>query len=101
MMRMNKDILDLLLTDYYKILQVLHENQVRVNNDEKFVPITQVEVAEIIGVSKITMNSMFKELQSYNLIYPYKGKKGRYCLTDNAQAILEEIDKINNDLLLK
>lgn len=98
---MNKDILDLLLTDYYKILQVLHENQVRVNNDEKFVPITQVEVAEIIGVSKITMNSMFKELQSYNLIYPYKGKKGRYCLTDNAQAILEEIDKINNDLLLK
>ncbi len=64
MIRMSKDILDLLLTDYYKILRVLYENQVNISNNEKFVPLTQIEVAEIIGVSKITMNSMFKELQN-------------------------------------
>lgn len=95
---MNEDILDLLLTDYYKILRVLYENQVKINNNEKFVPLTQIEIAEIMGVSKITMNSMFKELQRQNLIYRYKGRRGRYCLTDKAQVILEEIIKINNYL---
>lgn len=92
---MSKDILGLLLTDYYKILRVLYENQVKISNDEEFVPLTQIEVANLIGVSKITMNSMFKELHRYNLIYPYKGKRGRYCLTRNAQTILEEMDKIS------
>ena len=93
---MSKDILDLLLTDYYRILRVLDENQVKINNNEKFVPLTQIEVAELIGVSKITMNSMFKELHRQDLIYPYKGKRGRYCFTEKAQTILKEISKINN-----
>lgn len=93
---MSKDILDLLLTDYYRILRVLDENQVKINNNEKFVPLTQIEVAELIGVSKITMNSMFKELHRQDLIYPYKGKRGIYCLTEKAQTILKEISKINN-----
>lgn len=93
---MSKDTLDLLLTDYYKILRVLYENQVNISNNEKFVPLTQIEVAEIIGVSKITMNSMFKELHRHKLIYPYKGKKGRYCLSENAEIIIKEIIKINS-----
>ena len=42
------------------------------------------------------MNSMFKELHRQDLIYPYKGKRGRYCLTEKAQTILKEISKINN-----
>lgn len=92
---MSKDILDLLLTDYYKILRVLYENQVNISNNEKFVPLTQIEVAQIIGVSKITMNSMFKELQRNKLIYPYRGKKGIYCLSKNAEQIMKEIMKIN------
>lgn len=94
---MSKDILDLLLTDYYRILRILYENQVKINNNEKFVPLTQIEVAELIGVSKITMNSMFKELHRQEFIYPYKGKRGRYCLTEKAQTILKEISKINNN----
>lgn len=93
---MSKNILELLLTDYYRILRVLYENQVKINENEKFAPLTQMEVAELIGVSKITMNSMFKELHRQDLIYTYKGKKGRYCLTVKAQTILKEISKINN-----
>lgn len=93
---MSKDVLDLLLTDYYRILRVLDENQVKINNNETFVPLTQIEVAELIGVSKITMNSMFKELHRQDLIYLYKGKRGRYCLTEKAQTILNYISKINN-----
>lgn len=42
------------------------------------------------------MNSMFKELHRHKLIYPYKGKKGRYCLSENAEIIIKEIIKINS-----
>lgn len=93
---MSNDIADLLLTDYYRILKVLYENQVKISNNKKFVPLTQLEVAEIIGVSKMTINSMFKELHRNNLIYSYKGKRGRYCLTETTEIILREIEKINN-----
>lgn len=95
---MSKCILDLFLTDYYKILRVLDENQVKINNNEKFVPLTQIEVAELIGVSKITMNNMFKELQKQDFIHPYKGKRGLYYLTKKAQIILKEINRIDNDI---
>ncbi|BDU90707.1 MAG: Rrf2 family transcriptional regulator [Clostridium perfringens] len=93
---MIKDSMDLFLTDYYRILKVLDENQVNVNNNEKFVPLTQMEVAKLIGVSKITMNFMFKELHRQKFIYSYKGKKGIYCLSEKSQIILKEIRRINN-----
>lgn len=93
---MEKGIMALFLNDYYKILRVLYENQVKIGDDVNFTPLTQLEVAEKVGVSKITMNAMFKELHKYNIIYPYKGKRGMYCLSEDAQIILDEIDKINN-----
>ena len=57
---MEKGIMALFLNDYYKILRVLYENQVKIGNDVNFTPLTQLEVAEKVGVSKITMNAMFK-----------------------------------------
>lgn len=92
------NIFDLLFTDHYKVLKILYENQIKINDKEKFSPLTQIEIAQMIGISKITANSIFKELYNHDLIYQYNGKKGKYCLTSKAQVILKNISKINKNI---
>jgi len=94
---MNPNLIDKMTTDYYKVLKILYDNQVKLK-ESKFVPLTQVEVSEKLGVSKTKVHFIFKDLQENILIYPYQSGRGRYCLSDKAKVIIEKIEELNSKI---
>lgn len=81
-----------LTTNYYKTLEILYDSLVNINN-EKIAVITQVEISERLGLSKITVNSIFKELRNDGLVKPYK-VIGRYILSEEAIEIVQKMKKV-------
>ena len=81
-----------LTTNYYKTLEILYDSLVNINN-EKIAIITQVEISERLGLSKITINSIFKELREDGLVRPDR-MIGRYRLSDKAIEIVQKMKKV-------
>lgn len=81
-----------LTTNYYKTLEILYDSLVNINN-EKIAIVTQVEISERLGLSKITVNSIFKELREDGLVRHDK-VIGRYRLSDKAIEIVQKMKKI-------
>lgn len=92
---MNDDIINKITNKYYRSLKVMYDHKVKMSDGSIFVPMTQVEVADIIGVSKITMNAIIKSLKGDNLLYPAAGHRARYYLTDKAMVLVEGIQAIS------
>jgi Mn-dependent DtxR family transcriptional regulator len=86
-------IKDKLTTDYYKVLEILYANQTTIR-DKTLVPLTQNEVADMLGVHKMTVNAIFKELKADGLVIQAEGKKRTYFLTDEATDICKRIMRI-------
>lgn len=63
-----------------------------------YIPISQAELARIVGVSTITMNKYFKQFQEDGIIANYGDTKGKYQLTDTGIAIVKRIEKLGKDL---
>ena len=87
-----------LMTNNFKTLCVLYKYQIILPNGTKYTPLSQVDIAQILNVSTITMNSIFKYLKKNNLVIPFENKRGTYCLTDKALIILDGINDIENKI---
>ena len=81
-----------LTTNYYKVLEILYDNIANINHQQVSI-ITQIEIAEQLGLSKITVNSLFKELREDGLIVS-RNMVGRYYLSEKAMKIVETIKTI-------
>jgi len=90
-----KKIIDKITTNYYKTLKVLADHEVKSIDGYTFSPITQIEIAKKLNISKITMNVIFKQLQDDGLVKPFEAKRGMYKLSDNAKFIIKNIEKMN------
>lgn len=92
-----KDLLEKITTDYYKVLRVLFNTQIIVN-ENKFSPITQSEIAEKLGLSTMTINTIMKKLKKDNLIYNLNNRRGRYCLSDKAVKLIQTIEQLSTNI---
>lgn len=92
---MSEELLKKFVTNRYRILKLMHDNQVRMVDGSIFIPMTQAEIAKQLGLSLITINSIFKEMQADKLLYQYGIKRGRYCLTKKAILIVEQIESLS------
>ena len=72
--------------------------QVEAPDGDKYIPVSQVEIADIFGMSTITVNKLFKQLKADDLLYPIENKRKRYKLSDRALIILKDISKLENKL---
>ena len=81
-----------LTTNYYKVLELLYDSLVNFNN-ERISIITQVEIAEKLSLSKITINSIFRELKNDGMVEADK-VIGRYRLSEEAIKIVETMKGI-------
>ena len=82
----------LFLNDYYELIKLLHDNEVRVL-DEVFVPLTQQQIADTLNYSKMKVNGMFIELQKRGLVE--QKSRGKYVLSDSAESIIKTVEKLN------
>lgn len=95
---MSEIIIEKLTNNNYKILKILYENQVTISDGTIFTPITQAEIANKLGLSKITINNLFKELQGVGLVNHCGTNRGRYSLTKKAIIIIKGLESINKSL---
>lgn len=95
---MSNTLMEKLTSNRYKILKILYENQVKKADGTVFIPVTQAEIAADLKISKITVNSLFKDLQVDGLVSKCGSMRGRYELSDKALMIIEQMNIIDKRL---
>ncbi|NFL41819.1 hypothetical protein FDB55_03515 [Clostridium botulinum] len=87
-------MLEFFANDKYKLLSVLKNNQIKIKKD-LYIPLSQQEIADIAHFSKLKTNKIINELIDRNFLIIYKGKKGKYALTNKAYKVLEFMQETN------
>ena len=91
-------LIDRMTSEHYKVLKSLYDHKVQMPGDMEYVPLSQIEMARMLDMSKMKMNSIFQQLDKDDLVHLMEGKRGKYILTDKAITIIKEISKIENKL---
>lgn len=74
--------------DLYFVLQTLYTHQVKVG-DDTYVPLTQQEIADIIGISRVKLNHLLNELIEKGYVQMHHGMRGKYLLTSRGLSVVE------------
>ena len=85
-----KQELESLISDNYKVLSLLYDNQITIDG-ETYCNLTQTEMSDILNITRMTLSKKLKELKNNNLIV---FEKQKYILTNRAIQIIENIEKI-------
>lgn len=93
-----ESIIDKMTNNAYKVLKYMHSCQIKLPDGTKYIPLSQAEMAPLVGVSIITMNKIFKQLRNDNLLLPIEGKRGKYELTDKAIIIIKDMEKLEDKI---
>lgn len=91
-------VIDKMTNNIYKVLKYMYTRQIESATGEKYIPLSQVEIAEVFGMSTITANKLFKQLKEDDLLHPLENKRGKYRFTDKALIILKEMEKLESKL---
>ena len=74
--------------DLYVVLNALYSHQVKVG-DDTYVPLTQQEIADIIGFSRVKLNHLLHELILKGYVDLHHGMRGKYLLTSCGLYVVE------------
>lgn len=91
-------VIEKMTNNIYKVLKYMYTRQIESATGEKYIPLSQVEIAEIFGMSTITANRLFKQLKEDDLLHPLENKRGKYRFTDKALIILKDMERLENKL---
>ena len=80
--------LDFFGNDYYKVLSFLYDNQIQVK-EEKYVILSQQELADIVQFSKMKTNGILKELRKNGFIDDFENKRRKYVITDIGYKVIK------------
>lgn len=80
--------LDFFGNDYYKVLSFLYDNQIQVK-EEKYVILSQQELADIVQFSKMKTNGILKELRKNGFIDNFENKRRKYVITDIGYKVIK------------
>lgn len=92
------ELIDKFTNSTYKILKQIYDCTMELPNGTLYIPISQAELARIIGVSTITMNKYFKQFREDGIITNYGETKGKYQLTNTGIAIIKRIEELDKEL---
>lgn len=84
-------MVDTFMNDNYRLLKLMYDSQIILLN-KKFVPLTQLEMAGVLGFSKMKVNAIFIDLQEKG--YITKIARGKYSLSDMSETIIKSIESI-------
>ena len=71
--------------DNFRVLAYLYDNM----DPSRLVKITQQEVSDALGISRVTINKIFKQLKDGDYITQDSTKVGRYYLTESSVRLVE------------
>lgn len=91
-------VIDKMTNNIYKVLKYMYTRQIESPTGEKYIPLSQVEIAEVFGMSTITANKLFKQLKEDDLLHPLEKKRGKYRFSDRALIILRDMEELEDKL---
>ena len=83
--------LEILFSDYYKVLLVLYDNCTTFKG-ETYCPLSQEEIAKELGVTRLTASNLLKKLKDFGYISFDMPRK--YVITKKAKNIVKQIKNI-------
>ena len=84
--------LDFFANERYELLKILSESQVRVGED-LYINLSQEEIAAIAKMAKMKANKIINELINADCLDLYKGKRGKYVITEKGTKVLKLMQK--------
>ena len=81
---------DILINDNFKVLLWMYDRK----DDDNLVKVTQLELAENIGLSRPTVNIIFSKLKDAGYLIHNDKRVGHYYLTDDAIKIIKTFRKL-------
>lgn len=90
------EIMERMTSKEYKLLLQMYKVQAEMPDGRKYVPVSQRELADILGISSMTVNSYYKYFVENGLIELFEDKKSRYTLTEKAITLLESFENARN-----
>ena len=78
--------------DKYKLLKFLYNNQIERKNN-KYIALSQQEIADSLHFSKNKTNKIMQELKKDNFIDTFNNTKGKYIITDKGNKGIAVIEK--------
>ncbi len=85
---------DILFTNHFRVLIMMYDYQVIIGS-EKFSKITQVEISDKLGVSKVTVNHIMKDLMEKGFVVKEEKRIGKYYLSKEAEEIVIKVKTVN------
>ena len=76
---------DILINDNFKVLLWMYDRK----DNDNLVKVTQLELAENIGLSRPTVNIIFSKLKDAGYLIHNDKRVGHYYLTDEAIKMIE------------
>lgn len=86
------EIMERMTSKEYKLLLQMYRVQAEMPDGRKYVPVSQRELSDILGLSPVTVNSYYKYFAESGLIEPFGDKKSRYSLTEKAISLLDSFE---------
>ena len=80
----------ILIKNNFKVLLWMYDRK----DDDNLVKVTQLELAENIGLSRPTVNIIFSKLKDAGYLIHNDKRVGHYYLTDDAIKVIETFRKL-------
>lgn len=84
--------LDFFANERYDLLKILSESQIKVGED-LYINLSQEEIAAIGKMAKMKANKIINELIEVDCLALYKGKRGKYVITEKGFKVLKLMQK--------
>lgn len=82
---------DIFTTNAYKVLKVMHSNTLTIA-DKTYCPLSQAEIANDLGLSRVAVNKIYKELIKKGYIEMIV--HGKWKLTAQANDFIQSSEKL-------
>lgn len=83
--------LDIFVNDKFKVMSYMYDMM----DKSYLVRVTQTELVEELGLSRSTINAIFRALKENGYIVHDDKKLGKYYLTEDAVKVVKMFRKIN------
>jgi len=81
--------------DRYKVLDCMRQRQIDISGN-KFVPLSQREIACMTGIAYKTVNTIIRILKDNGYILHNGTTRGKYSLTGKAELVFTEMQKVSS-----
>ncbi len=80
------------MNDKYKLLFFIFSHQVNIK-EEHYAPLSQQEIADGVGFSKLKANKLIAELKENDYLTSYHGKNSKYQVTELGKQIIQKVNE--------